>query len=261
MSKEENGVYYNMLPNFLIIGAQRSGTTSLYNYLIQHPNIISAMTKEVHFFDLNFNKGASWYESQFNLNQKTSNNKYITGEASPYYIFHPLVPKRVFELLSDVKLIVLLRNPIDRAFSHYWYEKQTGAEDHSFIDAINSEPKRLEGEEQKILQNHNYYSFTHQNFSYLSRGIYVDQLKHWMSYFPRKQFLVIKSEDFFSATSDTLKKIFEFLDVQDFNLTSYEKYNLGKYVPMDDAVVKMLVEYFKPYNEQLYSYLNINFDW
>ena len=119
-------------PNFLIIGAQRCGTTSLYNYLIQHPQIVPSSKKEVHFFDLNFHLGQSWYEKHF---PEVSDN-ILTGEASPYYIFHPLCPKRIFDYDPSVKLIVILRNPIDRAYSHYRHIVRLGHEPLKFEDAL-----------------------------------------------------------------------------------------------------------------------------
>src|SRR5262245_18320944 len=107
-------------PHFIIIGAQRCGTTSLYNYLIRQLGVIPAAMKEVHFFDLNYQKGNEWYFSQF----PELGRDQITGEASPYYIFHPRVPQRIKNLLPSIKLIVLLRNPTNRAFSHYQLQVQ-----------------------------------------------------------------------------------------------------------------------------------------
>ncbi|HEY9295730.1 MAG TPA: sulfotransferase domain-containing protein, partial [Phormidium sp.] len=163
-------------PDFIIIGAQKCGTTSLYEYLIQHPQILAASKKEVHFFDLNFAKGVDWYRQQF----KPVSQKSITGEASPYYIFHPLVPQRIYQLFPQVKLIVLLRNPVERAISHYYHEVRLGFEDLGLEDAIAQEPARLEGETAKILADETYYSYNHQHYTYLSRGVYVEQLNNWM---------------------------------------------------------------------------------
>src|SRR5947209_2592633 len=113
------------MPGFLIIGAQRCGTTSLYDDLVKHPSIATASQKEIHFFDLNFQKGIDWYQAQFpGLGQKG----FITGEASPYYIFHPLAPKRILAAAPEIKLIVMLRNPVNRAYSHYQHEIKIGAE-------------------------------------------------------------------------------------------------------------------------------------
>lgn len=140
-----------MRPHFLIIGAARSGTTSLYSYLVEHPRVVAAAKKELHFFDLRFPNGPAWYRDQFpSLSPDT-----ITGEASPYYLFHSHVPKRVFKLLPHVKLIVLLRNPVDRAYSHYYHAVKHGIETLPFERAIEQEDERLRGEVARMLEEEN----------------------------------------------------------------------------------------------------------
>lgn len=248
------------MPDFIIIGAQKCGTTSLYNYLIQHPQIVSAATKEVHFFDLNFEKGRAWYLAQFpELEQ--NQDKTITGEASPYYIFHPLVPQRIYQMLPQVKLIVLLRDPVARAISHYYHEVRLGYETLSLEDAIAREPIRLQGEAEKMLADQIQYSFNHQHYSYLARGTYVEQLKAWMSFFPKKQFLILKSEELDSQPSTILRQVLDFLELPDYQLSEYGRYNTGEYPPISQALTRHLTEYFQPYNRQLEQYLGRHFDW
>jgi hypothetical protein len=250
-----------MLPNFLIIGAQRCGTTSLYRYITTNPNIVSASVKEVHYFDYNFDKGQEWYESHFDpvIGNESDQDGKITGEASPYYIFHPLVPLRVKALLPDIKLIVLLRNPVDRAISHYYHEVRMGAETLSLEDAISSEEKRMKDQHEITMTGQ--YSFNHQNFSYTSRGIYVDQLQRWFDIFPKNRFKIIKSEDFFSAPSKIISEVFDFLCVNDHHLSKYEQHNIGDYMPANTKIRQELTDYFKPYNEKLYSFLDVDFNW
>src|SRR5947209_1159841 len=137
------------LPDFLIIGAQKAGTTSLYRYLAAHPDIVASTRKEVHFFDINFWRGEWWYRSLFPLRRRLQrrpplrNRPAITGEASPYYLFHPFAPERAAQLLPDAKLIVLLRDPVERAWSHYRHEVANGRETMTFPDALAAEPARL----------------------------------------------------------------------------------------------------------------------
>ena len=184
-------------PDFIIIGAQKGGTSSLFNYLSQHSQIQLPSVKEIHFFDYNYGKGIEWYRKQFP--GKFIRLK-ITGEASPYYLFHPLVPQRVFSCCPNAKFIVLLRNPVDRAYSHFMMEKKRGDEPLTFEEAINIEPQIINNEENKIINNPEYRSISHQRSSYLARGMYYSQIKRWLNYFPKKQFLFIKSESFlFSA--------------------------------------------------------------
>src|SRR5579863_9235330 len=127
-----------MAPDFMIIGALRGGTTSLYSYMTAHPGIGPAYMKEVHFFDVHYKKGFPWYQAQFpSLPQKyyrerVQKQRFITGEASPYYLFHPHAPKRIAKILPQVKLVVLLRNPVTRAYSHYSHEVAGGHESLSF---------------------------------------------------------------------------------------------------------------------------------
>lgn len=245
-----------MMPDFLIIGGQKCGTTSLYQYLIQHPQILPAAQKEVHFFDLNFSQGIEWYQQQFPL---PTSEQQLTGESSPYYLFHPCVPQRVYQLFPNIKLIVLLREPVARAWSHYHHEVRLGFESLSFDEAIAQEAERLNGETEKLLADETYYSFNHQHYSYLSRGIYIKQLETWMDLFPKKQFLVIKSEDFYTNPGKTLDQVFEFLELPAYQLDHYSKYNVGDYPPLTDSTQRYLSDYFQPHNRKLQEYLGMTF--
>jgi len=249
------------LIDFIIIGAQRCGTTSLYNYLIGHPKISSALNKEVHFFDINYNKGIDWYWKQFpTVSEKVnSNEKSITGESTPYYLFHPLIAKRIFKHLPRIKLIVLLRNPVDRAYSHFSHVVRAGNEPLSFDEAIKKEPERLKGLEEKIYQYQ--YSFNHHKFSYLSRGIYADQLERYLQLFKKEQMLILKSEDFFASPQKVLNRVFSFLGISNSELSDFEKFNFGNNPPIDEKTRNYLTEYFRPHNERLSELLGSDFGW
>jgi len=247
----------NGQPDFIIIGAQKCGTTSLYQYLIQHPQIVPASQKEVHFFDLNFAKGVDWYRQQF----KSVSQDFITGEASPYYMFHPLVARRIYELFPQVKLIALLRNPVERAISHYYHEVRLGFEKLSLEDAIAQESARLEGEWEKFLADETYYSYNHQHYTYLSRGNYVEQLKHWMQFFPKEQFLVLPSEELYNQPNIVLNQVLNFLELPSYQLTQYDKYNSGEYPAVTQEIRQQLQAYFQPYNQQLEEFLGVKFPW
>ena len=253
-----------MQPDFLIIGAQKAGTTSLYAYLTQHPQILSAKEKEVHFFDLNFDRGTAWYESQFEIasSAQNLNHRSISGEATPYYLFHPCVPQRVYNYLPQVKLIVLLRNPMVRAISHYHHEVRLGFEQLSIEQAIEQESTRLQGEVEKLLSDDNYYSYNHQHYSYLSRGIYIEQLKVWMSLFPKEQFLILSAEDLYSNPAAIFKQVLEFLNLPDYELKDYGKYNAGtEKNPSNHDLEQQLTNFFQPYNQQLNDFLGLDFNW
>lgn len=251
-------------PDFIIIGAQKCGTTSLYQYLIQHPQIVPAAQKEVHFFDLNFDKGVDWYKAQFPAFDKcVSQGNSITGEASPYYIFHPLVPQRVYQLFPQVKLIVLLRNPVARTISHYYHEVRLGYEHLSLSDAIAQESIRLQGEIEKMHQSETYYSFNHQHYTYLSRGIYIDQLIPWMNLFPKEQFFILKSQDLYTKPNIIFEQVLEFLNLPKYQLSEYGKYNASDspYPQIGKEIYDRLTAYFLPHNRRLEEFLGINFEW
>jgi Sulfotransferase domain len=248
------------LPNFIIIGAQKGGTTSLYVYLTQHPQIAPATQKEIHYFDLQFDKGAEWYYAQFPTLEERGSK--LTGESSPYYIFCPHVPQRIYDLCPDVKLIVLLRNPVDRAISHYYhYKLRIDHESLSFEEAIAREPERLKGELEKLLADPSYYSFEYQHHSYLARGIYADQLPAWFKLFPKSQILILKSEDLYANPCETYNTVLEFLNLPPHQLGAYEKYNATEYPRISETVYQQLKAYFKPHNQRLAEMLDRDFGW
>ncbi|MCP3678307.1 MAG: sulfotransferase domain-containing protein [Deltaproteobacteria bacterium] len=256
-----------MIPNFIIIGGQRCGTTSLYNYIAQHPCVLPSFIKEVHYFDINFKKSIYWYRAHFPTFlskfcvQKICRHNVITGEASPYYMFHPHTPKRVFSAIPEVKVIAILRNPVERAYSHYQHEVRKGREPLSFEEAVGREEERLTGEKEKMLQDEDYYSVSHHRYAYLTRGIYIEQLKAWRRYFDEDRMMVIKSEEFYGEPGAMVQRIFDFLALPAYDLKEYQKYNIGRYEKMPRKMRKELVQYYQPYNKALYDYLGVDFGW
>ena len=257
-----------MLPDFIIIGSSKSGTTSLYNYMIQHPSIGSASIKEVHFFEYITTTSIGWYRSHFptyiykNYVKLARKQDFITGVAPATYLFHPHVPKRVLDVIPHVKLIVILRNPVDRAFSAYNHMVREGLQTLSFEDAIKSELKRIEigkKEPQFIVNNDDFENYP--TYSYLRHGIYVEYLKNWMNTFPKKQFLILQTKELGENPTKTLDQTFEFLNLPNHKIKDLERLNVGKYSRMRESTRKFLIDYYKPYNEKLYKYLDINFEW
>jgi hypothetical protein len=256
-----------VLPDFLIIGTQRGGTTSLYKYLVQHPNLAHALTKELRYFDLNYAKGLDWYRSRFPTSRhrevelRRSGVRLVVGEASPDYLFHPFAPARVAETLPDVKLIVLLRNPVDRAWSHYWHQFKRGHETLPFTDALAAEPDRLAGELDRILADPSYVSYERHHHSYQARGVYDEQLQTWFRHFPPERFLIERSENFFEDPPLVFKRVISFLGLPDFELREYETFNAFASGRMDPDLRRHLVDAFRPHNERLYDLLGRNFEW
>jgi len=250
------------LPDFVVIGAQKSGTTSFYHLLSQHPYVEPAAKKELHFFDIFFDKGVEWYRRCFPEPKWRDGRRTITGEATPYYLFHPHAAKRMAEVIPQARLIVLLRNPVDRAYSQYQQQLRRGFETLKFEEAIEAEETRLRGERDQMLEDEHYVSLTYQRFSYLSRGIYVDQLLRWSKFFGAEQMLVLKSEDFFERTPDTLKPVLHFLDLADWEPEAPEILKKGHYEQkMDPDTRRRLEDFFEPHNRRLYEYLGADLGW
>jgi hypothetical protein len=262
-----------LLPDFLLIGTQKGGTTSLYTYLQAHPAVASAARKEVHFFDrsLNWNKGLLWYRGHFPTRvekyyaQHLHRQALLTGEATPDYLFLPHIPQRVVKLLPQVKLLVLLRHPVDRAYSQYQHAVAEGYETRSFEEAINSQEARLAQERAQMLQDVSYERYTYMQHCYLLRGLYLEQLQRWMSLFPRERFLILQSEAFYADPVVTLKQVFDFLNLPATELHlrkgEYKAYNHNHYAKMDPGLRKRLLAFFEPYNARLYDFLGVDFGW
>lgn len=248
------------LPEVLIIGAQKSGTTSLFNYLVQHPGILPPYGKEIHYFDLHYDRGLDWYRSRFPYRRRLRDA--LTLDASPYYLVHPQAPRRAAELLPRARLIALLRNPIDRALSHYQHEVLGGRESLPFAEAIEREAERLAGEEERLGSDPTYYSFSHHRHSYTHRGRYLEQLRRWTEHFPRSQLLVLQSEWLFRDPAAASSAVYAFLGLPDHQLKRYRPFLQGRYDRDMPAHVRARLEaYFEPHNRALYQWLGEDFGW
>lgn len=255
-----------MKPKFVIIGQQKCGTTTLYHLMCQHPQIKAAARKELNFFNKNYFRGLEWYEKKFPSTLvkslgKLRGQEVITGEASPYYMFHPLSAMRMAPVLPEAKLIVLLRNPVDRAYSHFNHATRGKRETLPFEEALAKESVRLAGETEKLMNDERYFSFNHRYWSYTSRGIYVDQLKEFRKYFAEKQFLVIKSEEFFIETQKILDEVFSFVGVDPWQPPHLKPMNTGTYSEIKLDTREQLRKFFEPHNERLYHYLGRDLGW
>jgi hypothetical protein len=269
-----------LMPDFIIIGGMRCGTTSLYNYLLEHAGILPASVKEVHYFDYHFDRPLFWYRAQFpSIIQKVfieeiQKHRCVTGEASPYYLFHPLSPIRIAKTLPRVKLIALLRNPIDRAYSQHWLESKLGYDTLPFEEAIEREEERLAGEREKMLTMKGYESYSYRHYSYVSRGIYVDQLQYWMKYCPQEQFLILRSEDLYSNPAAIVRQTLDFLgftgeapgaeqsEYKNYREPTSDGYKSEQKPPKMRAETRAhLVEYFKPHNARLSEWAGRDFGW
>lgn len=253
------------LPDFIIIGAQKAGTSSLYTYLSQHPQLLASFKKEVHFFDGginptvdNYKKGDVWYRSHFPLKKNVAEQMRVF-EASPLYIFNPLVPARIANLLPNVKIIVLLRNPTERAISQYFHEKKLGREFLSIEEAFQNEEERMS----RALKNQDYKSNDFICHSYRSRGLYKEQLDRYFKYFNPDQFSILNSESFFSNPEETLRQVFEFVDVNpNYRVPDLKPRMVGKNRKTTSLAIKNeLDSFFAPYNQELYKLVGEDYGW
>jgi hypothetical protein len=256
------------LPDFVIIGAMKSGTTSLYHLLVRHPHVEPAAKKELHYFDtLCEDEGIEWYRRCFPTPRWKNGRRTITGEATPGYLCHPLVPERMARVVPQARLIALLRNPVDRAYSAYQQAVRKGQENRSFEEAVNAamEEVKLRPLDERYLAPYEDYTDPNSSGSrigYLGRGIYVDQLKHWAKFFGRDQMLVLKSEDFFMSIPKTLRPILDFLGLPSWEPEALEIRNKGVYEQaMGAATRRRLEEFFEPHNRRLYEYLGVDLGW
>ncbi len=259
------------LPDFLVIGAQKCGTTTLYHHLTQHPHVGRAATKELHYFDNYFDKSVEWYRRCFPPPKWTDGRRTITGEATPKYLNHPAVPERAAAVVPRAKLIALLRNPVDRTYSSFHHSARNGRrEDMGFEEAVEAslgfaeaEKTQPFGEEDDApVRKHDLLDIN----GLIKRSIYVDQLQRWSRFFSDEQMLVLKSEDFFERTSETLGRVLDFLGLPDWEPETESETsrvrNKGTYKQgMAPATRRRLEEYFEPHNQRLYEYLGVDFGW
>ena len=253
------------LPDFIVIGAQKSGTSSLRAYIGQHPQLLPSYKREVHFFDGgmvpgvdNFEKGPAWYRAQFPLRQSASALS-RTFEATPLYIFNPLAPRRILDLVPNVKLIAVLRNPTERAISHYFHSRRGGREPLPIQEALEAEEKRLEC----VIDARDYTNAAFIHHSYKSRGLYKQQIERFLKYFPWRQILVVNSEEFFGKPQETLGQVFEFVGVDTgFKARDLRPLNVAdNRSEVDASIYGYLNSYLSPHNEALYELLGERYGW
>jgi hypothetical protein len=194
------------MPDFLVIGAQKAGTTTLHELLRRHPDVFLPACKEVHYFSLHADRPAGWYSAHF----RQARGGARCGEATPYYLFHPEAPGRIRRLLPKVRLVVLLRDPVERALSQYFHARRHGFEMLGLEAALEAEAARLEGAEHE-LSTPGATHYSHQKHSYMSRSRYERQLEPYRTLFPAEQLLVLKSEDLFNHPERGWHQLLEFL--------------------------------------------------
>lgn len=246
------------LPEFLIAGAQRCGTTSFYKTLAQHPDVLPAgLHKGVHFFDTNYQQGLGWYRGHFPTqlsrawHERRTGTAPITGEASPYYMFHPAAPARIAECLPEIKIVVILRDPVERAYSAYTHERARGFETLDFMDALDREQDRLRGDHERLLNDPTYVSTAHQHNAYVARGQYAEQLENLEAALGRDLLHVIDADEMFADFAQSFQAVQSFLGLRPWLPEALQQRNTRPRASLDGAVRDRLESHFAPWDERL----------
>lgn len=260
------------LPDFLIIGTKRGGTTSLWNYLIGHPLVLpmfpsrQRLKSNAYFYE-NHARGLGWYRSHFATTtyrarlQRRTGHAPMAGDASPYYMYDPRVAERVRAIMPEIKIIVQLRDPVARAYSHYHERINAGVESLSFEAALAAEERRLRGERERIIAEPDYYSRAHDWYSYRDRGVYAPQMAQWLGVFPRTQVHVMRSEDLYAYEQATFDRVVDFLGLPRREMSRIARHNYRPAEKMLSATRAELVEFYRPHNALLYDLLGRDMGW
>ena len=247
-----------VLPNFIIVGTVRSGTTSLYYNICEHPSVLEAAYDEIGFFDSNYHLGIDWYRSMFPTKKEMEKIKRdtgfaITGEDTPFYFWKKEAIERISEMIPDIKIISIFRNPIDRAFSNYNLGIRLKTEELSFEESIE--------EELDYIKRNGFRNTVDRKRSYISKGLYEEQIKLWFNIFPKEQIHILSTEDMHRNPEKELQKIFKFLEISEYQIKNPQKQKSVKYEKMNDRTRERLLEYYKPFNEKFFKIINKRFDW
>lgn len=260
-------------PDFLLIGAKRGGSTSLYFALLEHPAVLPLFpsarflpkdnhTKGIHYFDSHHSRGNIWYRSHFPATPRRAGK--VVGEGSPYYLFHPLAAQRAAREVPDAKILLVLRDPIERAFSHYRERRRQDAEPlDTFEAALAAEDERLAGEHERILNVPGYRSYAHEQQSYRAQGEYAPHLKRWMEHFPEEQFHVLMAEDFYADPQAACDGVAKFLGLRPAPLPPEvaEPMNAAPKSRLADATRESLARHYAPFNAELEALLGRELPW
>ena len=256
-------------PDFVVIGAAKAGTTSLYAWLSEHPFVSPASKKEVHYFDYNYFRGDDWYRSHFPLAADQARfaadhgRGFITGEASPSYISHYWVPDRLAQALPDAKLLVALRDPVERAYSQFQMSRRENEEPlEDFAAAVAAEEGRLEPERARLRADRQYNSWPIGCWSYKMRSRYAEQVERWYERFDRSRFHFVTLEQLSEDPQRAMDAIHDFLELPAHTYPDLAaRHAAPSYASIPDGVRAELTEYFRPHNERLYELVGTDFGW
>ena len=238
-----------VLPDFLVIGAKRGGSTSLYRNLVRTPGVLplfpqAADIKGTYFFDVEYSRGERWYRSHFPTTRGADQR---VGEASPYYLSHPHAATRAAGLVPGAKVVAVLRDPVARAHSHYQERARQGIETLlTFAAAVDAEADRLAGEVERMLEDPTYVSWNHLNFGYLAQSDYAAGLGRWLAAFPADQVLVLRSEDLYADDAAVLAQVRGFLGLESERPAETRQWNRTGSSDLDPGLARELTDRLAP---------------
>jgi hypothetical protein len=250
-------------PDFLYIGGARCGSTSMWEYLSAHPQVIPAKHKQLLYYDAQHDRGLDWYRSNFpfRIELGLGSRPKITGEATTSYLFNPVTPERVAVDLPRAKLLVQLREPVARVFSHYRLNLKLGEETRSFAEVVASErldfvplADRIRAGDPEAIEETRARSI-------VARGFYAEQLERWFRYFPREQFLITRSEDLFERPAEVYARTLQFLGLEPFDGVEFTVHNASDQGVLDEPTRTWLEELYEPHNRRLVELLGPELSW
>jgi len=249
-----------VLPDFVILGAQKSGTTTLYTQLARHPAVFPALRKEVHYFDAS-PRPIEWYRAFFPrrraMEARAANvGNAVTGEATPFYLFHPSAPARLRAAVPHARLLVVLRDPVERAVSGYHHAVRMGDETRPIDVALDPANAEVLAD---AAQWYDDPACPARRRGYLPRGRYAEQLERWFAALSRDQVLVLETRELGGGVA--LRKALEFLGLPPTAVGVASDRNVGAYDAPESAIEASLREYFAPHNDRLFALLGHRFDW
>lgn len=276
-----------LAPSFMVIGAEKCGTTSLHQYLARHPQVLASVEKEIDFFDMEYTRGLEWYLAHFpaipaqqlNAQPLEGQHRWVSGETSANYLYSDVAPGRIFERFPQLQLVVLLRHPVDRTISRYNMMVRNGAEKRSFEQAISEEIQLIEQAQstaQRVAQTQTHNAADGQvndttdadipwrvlnRCRHVGNSLYYYHLQRWLAHFSPEQLLVVRSEDLFCAPEQTLGRLCETLDISPPPAQAYQPHNAGQYGSISEAMCQRLFDFYQPHTHKLETLLDRSFDW
>lgn len=248
------------LPDFLIAGVQKGGSTSLFRFLADHPKVVPALKKEVHYFDERFHNPSGWYKAFF----AGAGPGMITGEGTPDYFYLPDTPEKISKLYGNenpIKIVLVLRNPVERAISHYKMLLRRGLEDQKHLIQAMEKDNEIVQQELKSYYETGVKSFKYaRKHGYLARGEYGRILKDWLQYYSLDNMHIVDSDDLFRKPNDALKKVCDFLGLIYFP-QPFENKNPGHSMSFTAEEIKHLRNYFERDSELFHELTGRKMSW